>query len=422
MSPIHSVEKRKFFVCNLILILAFLFVFLSPSILSVSAFATSTSQQSLSPLKAGYPKTLTSPNRQYEGNFGWSVAIGGKFSIVGAPQEVADGQSYAGHAYVYNSSTVKLVQTLTSPNADNGGYFGNSVAISGNLAIVGAYGERLDGDGGFGHAYIFNATTGGLIHTLSNPTGQLAFFGYSVSISGNLAIVSAPIETADGYTSAGQAYVFNASSGKLIQNLTSPNVQLEAHFGTAVAISGQDAIVGADNQSVDGYVGAGQAYVFDADTGQVIETLSSPNSQTGGTFGGSVAMSGKVAIVGAEWETVDGYTGAGRAYVFDADTGKLLQTLTSPDLQSYSFFGTSVAISGNFAIVGGYDENGGTGGAYVYKANTGKLIQTLTSRHAQNYGLFGWSVGISGKLEIVGAPYETADGFYQAGHAYLFKE
>ena len=133
-------------------------------------------------------------------------------------------------------------------------------------------------------------------------------------------------------------------------------------------------------------------------------------------------MSGKIAIVGAEWETVDGYTGAGRAYVFDADTGKLLQTLTSPDLQSYSFFGTSVAISGNFAIVGGYDENGGTGGAYVYNANTGKLIQTLTSRHAQNYGLFGWSVGISGKLEIVGAPYETADGFYQAGHAYLFKE
>ena len=208
MSHIHPVERRKFFVCSLILILAFLFIFLSPSILSVSALGTSSAQHTLSPLKGGYPKTLTSPNAQYEGWFGTAVAISGKLAVVGAYDETADGYSEAGHAYVYNANTGQLIENLTSPNAQEGGAFGCSVAISGKLAVVGAPYERADGYGYSGHAYVYNAITGKMFETLTSPNAQTdGNFGNSIGISGKLAILGAIGEIA-GFYQAGHAYLF----------------------------------------------------------------------------------------------------------------------------------------------------------------------------------------------------------------------
>ena len=426
MSHIHPVEKRKFFVCSLILILAFLFIFLSPSILSVSALGTSSAQHTLSPLKGGYPKTLTSPNAQYEGWFGTAVAISGKLAVVGAYDETADGYSEAGHAYVYNANTGQLIENLTSPNAQEGGAFGCSVAISGKLAIVGAFGETAKGISGAGHAYVYNTNTWKLIQTLTSPNAQDAgFFGYSVGISGKLAVVGALFETAGYYNDAGHAYVYNADTGELIQTLTSPNAQDYGEFGQSVAISGKLAIVGAYLETANGYSNAGHAYVYNANSGQLIENLTSPNAQEGGWFGESVGISGKLAIVGALGETAYGHSDAGHAYVYNANTGELIENLTSPRPQTVGFFGGSVAISGKLAVVGApyerADGYGSAGHAYVYNAITGKLIQTLTSPNAQYEGWFGTAVAISGKLAILGAIGEIA-GFYQAGHAYLFKE
>ena len=60
------------------------------------------------------------------------------------------------------------------------------------------------------------------------------------------------------------------------------------------------------------------------------------------------------------------------------------------------------------------------GHAYIFNAKTGALISTLTSPNAQTYGFFGWSVAISGKTVVVGAPYETGSGIPEAGNAYIF--
>jgi hypothetical protein len=373
--------------------------------------------------------TLTSPDAQYYGAFGSSVAISGNTAVVGAWNETADGYLYAGHAYVFNAQTGALIATLTSPNAQEYGSFGGSVAISGSTVVVGAPRESAGLYTLAGHAYVFNAQTGALMETLTSPNAQYyGAFGYSVAISGSTVVVGAYCETALGISIAGRAYVFNAQTGALIATLTSNYTQPAGYFGDSVAISGSTTVVGAWGEAVDGYPDAGLAYVFNAQTGARIAMLTSPNAQPGGYFGSSVAIDGNTAVVGATGEAVAGYPygypDAGLAYAFNAQTGALIATLTSPNAQTGAYFGVSVAIDGNTAVVGAPDETAGgylsAGNAYAFNAQTGALMETLTSPNAQEYGWFGWSVAIDGNTAVVSTYGETAGGYSRAGHAYVF--
>ena len=206
-------------------------------------------------------RTLSSPNAQYYGFFGHSIAVSGKLVVVGAPFETADGYTQAGHTYIFKAMTGKLVTNLTSPNAQEYGYFGYSVGMSGKLVSVGALFENASGYSEAGHAYVFNAMTGKLIATLTSPNAQSGgAFGVSVAMSGKLVSVGAEGETADGYSAAGHAYVFKA--GALIANLTSTNAEEGGYFGFSAAMSGKFVTVGAIGEYADGYQAAGNAYIF----------------------------------------------------------------------------------------------------------------------------------------------------------------
>src|SRR5438445_356921 len=100
--------------------------------------------------------------------------------------------------------------------------------------------------------------------TLESPNPQgTGNFGASVAISGTTVVVGAPQEKADGHLVAGNAYVFDAASGSLVSTLTSPNTVSPVHFGASVAISGTTVVVGAPGETVGALVNAGNAYVFD---------------------------------------------------------------------------------------------------------------------------------------------------------------
>jgi hypothetical protein len=371
--------------------------------------------------------TLTSPNAETNGYFG-SVAIneGDPIVVVGAPGETADTFSGAGHAYILDTTT-GLITTLKSPNAQLNGGFGASVAVSGTTVVVGAYGETAKGHHGAGHAYVFDATDGSLITTLTSPTPQDGGSFGAVSISGTTVVVGAPGENGN----AGRAYVFDATSGSLITTLTSPNTNALVDiffFGASVSISGTTVVVGAYDDTTNGLpTNEGHAYVFDATDGSLITTLTSPNAnaQIEGRFGISVSISGTTVVVGAPYERPNAVLDAGRAYVFDATTSSLIATLTSPYTPPGGLFGSSVAISGTTVVVGAYQEtaNGqaGAGHAYSFDASAGFLTTTLTSPNVQTIpGYFGASVAVSGTTVVVGAPQESGSGFFYAGHAYIF--
>ena len=94
--------------------------------------------------------------------FAWQLAISGNYAIVGARFEDDAGGSNSGKAYIFNVTSGALVHTLDNPNAygtSASDYFGNSVAISGNHAIVSASSEDDAGGSNSGKAYIFNVTT-----------------------------------------------------------------------------------------------------------------------------------------------------------------------------------------------------------------------------------------------------------------------
>jgi len=378
--------------------------------------------------------------------FGWSLSISGNYAIVSAYNEDDAGGTSSGKAYIFNITTGALLHTLDNPNAYSTSvkdFFGYSVSISGNYAIVGAYQEDDAGGTTSGKAYIFNVITGALLYTLDNPRLPAGngtannSFGYSVAISGNYAIAGSPGVSAPGYSDSGAAYIFDVTTGALVHTLNNPNAygtSLSDQFGLAVAISGNYAIVSAEYEDDAGGTSSGKAYIFNVTTGALVHTLDNPNAfdtSASDFFGESLAIDGNYTIVGARLEDDAGGTSSGKAYIFNVTTGALLRTLDNPnafDTSASDYFGYSVAISGNYAIVGAYleDDSGGTssGKAYIYNVTTGALVHTLDNPNAYGTSVsdnFGYSVGILGNYAIISARWEGDAGGTSSGKAYIYK-
>src|SRR5205807_234948 len=142
------------------------------------------------------------------------------------------------------------------------------------LAAVGAFNDPVP-------VYVFNATTGELVATLNNPTPTgYDGFGSSAALSGNQVLVGA-FRNDTGATDAGSAYVFNATSGALIATLSNPTPASEDYFGQSVAVSGNIAVVGASGDDAGPGQYTGTAYVFNATTGALLFTLYSPTAASG---------------------------------------------------------------------------------------------------------------------------------------------
>jgi FG-GAP repeat len=365
--------------------------------------------------------TLTSPNRQLNGAFGGSVVTTGTTVVVGAPNEAIGMDGYAGRAYVFDVPNGTLVTTLTSPHPTAYGSFGMSVGISGSTVVVGTYGETASGLADAGHVYTFDAATGSVVSTLTSPNAQLnGGFGWSVGISGKLVVVGAARESSSGLTFAGNAYSFLAPNSDSINgSFTTPNAVAYGGYGDSIAVSGSTLVVGAPGETAANDSGAGNVYVFSDSP----LTVTSPSPQASENFGLSVAISGTTVVVGAPYQSADGDAGAGHAYIISTTTG-LIRKLTSPNAQSNGSFGFSVAVDDSTVVVGAFDESAGghtaAGHAYSFNVKTGAFIATLTSLHPQASGNFGASVSVSGSTVVVGAPFENASGDVDAGHAYAF--
>ena len=309
--------------------------------------------------------------------------------------------------------------------------FGHSVAVNGNYAIVGAWGEDAGGAEA-GAAYAFHRTgtntwDAGTKLTASDAAAG-ADFGNSVAIGGDYAVVGA----VDGDA----AYVFHRTGTNTWDagtKLTASDGAAGAKFGNSVAISGDYAIVGAWGKD-DGGTDVGAAYVFrrtDVNTWDAGVKLVASDAQDYDLFGTSLAISGDYAVVGARYEDAGG-SNAGAAYVFRRtgvntwDTGA---KLTAFDAQADDLFGTSVAINGDYTIVGAFKEDGTSGdplnnrgAAYVFRLtgnNTWNAGVKLTASGAQADDWFGISVAIGASHAIVGAVYEDTGGS-NAGAAYIF--
>ena len=263
---------------------------------------------------------------------------------------------------------------LTASDAAADDLFGWSVSISGNYAIVGARKDDNDGTNS-GSAYIYvrdGQSWTEQTNLAASDAEAFNEFGWSVSISGNYAIVGAPVDD-NGGTDKGSAYIFvrDGESWTVQAKLTASDAAGGENFGNSVSISGDYAIVGAYEDDDDG-TNSGSAYLFVRDGQNWTEQakLTASDATTSDLFGWSVSISGDYAIVGAIWDDDAGGT-AGSAYLFvrDGQSWTEQAELTASDAAAFDQFGYSVSISGEYAIIGArFDDDGGSnsGSAYLY--------------------------------------------------------
>ncbi|WP_043996417.1 FG-GAP repeat protein, partial [Microcystis aeruginosa] len=125
---------------------------------------------------------------------------------------------------------LSLTKTFNNPTPANFDNFGNSVSLSGTLALIGAYQDDT-GATDAGSAYLFNTTTGNLLKTFNNPAPASSDrFGYSVSLSGTLALIGA-YQDDTGASNAGSAYLFDTTTGNLLKTFNNPTAQNGDNFG-----------------------------------------------------------------------------------------------------------------------------------------------------------------------------------------------
>lgn len=378
---------------------------------------------SLSP--AAHSAELQASDGTSSNYFGYSVSLSGTTGLVGAYAK-----SSVGAAYLYdnvNSATSPITQDVKLVPSDSSGnkWFGRSVSVSGNSAVIGA---PLDGAGGIekGSAYYFRNldTAAGTVTQAvklqpSDPSLNQSHdnLGTSVSLSGNIAAVGAP---AASFFTAGEGGIFvytnlNLATGGIgwTTRLALSNSPAGARLGTSVSLSGYTLIGGAP--------GVESAYVFQNVNGSVTGAfenvkLTASDSVTGGKFGQSVSLAGSTGLVGAPGAAIGSHAGQGAAYLYrgvDTAFGTITQNakLIASDGAAGDAFGTGVSVSGDNGLVGAHLSDVGhtnQGAAYLYRnldTVTGTVTQSirLTSSGGAANDNFGISVSLDGDNFLIGA-------------------
>jgi len=301
-----------------------------------------------------------------------------------------------------------LLHSFDDPTPTAADSFGWSVAIEGNHVVIAAPWDDTHG-GDVGQVHLFDATTGNLVRTLDDPTVAVPAntsndrFGYSVAIDGNRVLVGAPYDDTLG-ANTGQAHLFDANTGSLLQGFDDPSPTNNQEFGKAVALSAGGVLIGVPSDDTHGS-GVGIAHLFDAGTGDPGDVPFS--AATSDSFGWSVAIDGSLVLVGAPFDSTLG-TNVGRAYLFDASTANLLHTFENPSVKLADQFGLSVAIDAGRVLIGAHgDDTQGqdVGQAYLFDASTGNLLHTFDDPTPGSNGgdEFGRAVAIDGDHVLIGA-------------------
>jgi hypothetical protein len=285
--------------------------------------------------------TIPSPTPKASDGFGFSAAATSANVFIGAPDDSSIATN-AGIVYEYNPANGSLVQTFRAPTPTAFTEFGFSLATSGTKLLVGGLGT------GSPPVYLYDTTTGNRLLTLSDPVQNTTDnFGGSIAFVGNNILVGASANQ-NGSGRSGVVYLFNGSTGSLMHTFQDPNTGGANWFGLSVAAVNGNILIGAPRDSADGQF-SGAAYLFSGTTDALLHTYFDPNGP-GLEFGTSVASVGSDALIGA-----NNYTSSsddeGAFYGF-SPTSQLLWTTTNPDGSSESDFGFNVATLGNEFFAG----------------------------------------------------------------------
>ena len=297
--------------------------------------------------------------------------------------------------------------------------FGERISLSGNYAVVGARYEGTNGTRA-GAAYIFKNSGGTftqLAKLIGNDTDGYDNFGECVVVDGNYVAIGADVASGKTEATAGAAYIYkNAGNDTYTQiaKIFADDGGGYDGFGSSIDMDGSYIAVGSSEAYNHGSQ-KGAAYIFmndGNDSFSQVAKLSASNAQEYDNFGNAIAIDGNYVVVGSQHTDTNG-SETGTVYIYKNDGSNNfseIAILHASDADRDDNFGNSVAINGNYIVIGAYQKDGtdsGAGAVYVFKnsADSFTQIAKLTESTSSDYDSFGSSVDVSvnGKTIVVGA-------------------
>ncbi|MFT7486345.1 MAG: hypothetical protein ACI9F9_002200, partial [Candidatus Paceibacteria bacterium] len=314
---------------------------------------------------------------------------------------------------------------------------GAAVAISGERALLGAPLDDHSGVVTAGSAYVYlrSGTTWSqeaklIAGDAADPEVAGAYFGSAVAIAGDTAVVGAYRDDHSGLVDAGAIYVFERTGTAWSQSvkLTASDANGLDQLGHSVAISGDTLVVGARRGASSG---AGAVYVFvRSGSGWSEEAkLLASDAAASDRFGWSVAVFGDTLVAGADRDDFAGFNDPGSAYVFIRAAGLWTEQakLIASDAAAGDHFGSSVSLWQDTVLVGADDENDGTtvnaGAAYVFERSGVQWTESdkWIGSTIGTSDRFGRSVSLVGDVAVVGADRDGHSSVGDAGSAFVFQ-
>lgn len=364
--------------------------------------------------------TSAVPGSQFE-SFGCSVSISGNWAAIGAYGYDLPGKPDCGGVYLFQrvNGVWQQKQIITAADAFSGDRFGYSVSIDGNQLITGAQLANTPSKSWAGSAYIFENSGGVWTQKAKFEAGDADnndFFGTSVSIKGNFAVVGVPNDDGAG-ADEGSVYLYKHNPGppdawvfdrKILGTLPAAN----DNYGKSVAITADYLVIGCPGRSSStGYIAIRRF----SDNWLSELTFMHPNNQPGAQFGYSVAINSFTIVAGAPGETVNSLANRGRVYsYYNFGFWQYNGDITLPSSVAGERFGSSVSFANGYLIAGSPEKtiNGNTyqGETHLIK-QTSLLPATPTWEYKRKIGLanaeandyWGKSVAIDGYNIITGS-------------------
>ncbi len=276
--------------------------------------------------------TLLPNQPQASQNFGLQMAASGNLLLVGNPNQGGtdingQGASDVGEVSLVDSNTHEVLHTFANPDPHAEDFFGAAVTfVNGKIAI-----STLAEGGEGGKVYVYTPTivNGETVYstpleiddptqqgTIGNPGGQTpspSLFGSHLAAYGDNVLVQLAQDPTTDSQHSGSVYLFDASSGSVIQKFEAPAGDQGAGdaFGRSMAVQGNQILIGANGvASGPTHLNVGAAYLFDGASGNLLHRFAEPDASAGDQhlFGTAVAFDGSSPIISAP-----GDDGAGRA-------------------------------------------------------------------------------------------------------------
>ncbi|MBL4659584.1 MAG: hypothetical protein JKY19_04450 [Alcanivoracaceae bacterium] len=350
--------------------------------------------------------------------------------FVGSNNEDSHGNN-AGSVYVYEKPTTVWLQTqkLLAQSGVVDQNLGNAVSISGNRAIIGAEGDTENGvDSGAAYVFEYNAGTWGFTTKILPNDGNFNLkFGHDVSLDGDRVIISslAIVSLVLG-SYGGSAYIFDLTNGSWNQTVKLVGDD-DQFYGDSVSLFGDRAVVGDTGDTVNGS-NSGLVYVYDLISGNWLESFQLiPNDGFPQVqFGQSLSLSNDRLLVGSGIKAT-GFGGS--AYIFDFNLGVWSQTdkLEAFGLTGDEHFGAAVSLSAGRSLVGAYsDINNNTGvtagAAYIFEVtgSSWNQVAKIYSSDGEIGDLFARSIFLQDNRAVIGVPGDNDNGT-DSGSAIILK-